>query len=213
MLVELRKVIPSFLTRVDRPERGGVWTEYLRDRREAMETVVRELWPVEAPAPGASVTLTDFDPAGEDKVLAAMCYPYLNLPEEEIAATCRGARPEDDRRALFEAYVGDRSNRRHRPGRAFERTEYRFDIVADYGAFRDLQRHRMLTIEWQPLGTDLGYEVPELVEAAGLTGPLRGVARTLQEPPRRARALLSRAERVRRGARVQHPLRDADERP
>ena len=37
------------------------------------------------------------------------------------------------------------------PGRAFERIDYRFDVLADYGAFRDLQRHRMLTIEWQPL--------------------------------------------------------------
>ena len=167
ILVELRKVIPSFLTRVDLPERGGVWTEYLQDRREAMETVVRELWPVEVPEPGVSVSLTDFDPAGEDKVLAAMCYPFLNLPEQEIEKRVAALGP-DDRRALFEAYVGDRSNRRHRPGRAFERTGYRFDIVADYGAFRDLQRHRMLTVEWQPLGTDLGYEVPELVEAAGL---------------------------------------------
>jgi len=50
-----------------------------------------------------------------------------------------------------------------------ECTSYRFDIVADYGAFRDLQRHRMLTVEWQPLGTDLGFDVPELVEAAGLS--------------------------------------------
>jgi hypothetical protein len=71
--------------------------------------------------------------------------------------------------ALLRAYVGDRSNRRHRPGRAFERTGYRFDVVTDYGAFRDLQRHRMLTIEWQPLGTSLGYDVPDVVEEAGLT--------------------------------------------
>ncbi len=42
-------------------------------------------------------------------------------------------------------------------------------MVTDYGAFRDLQRHRMLTIEWQPLGTTLGYDVPEVVEEAGLT--------------------------------------------
>ena len=52
ILVELRKVIPSFLARIDRPERGGVWTEYLRDRREAMEAAVHELWPVVVPAPG-----------------------------------------------------------------------------------------------------------------------------------------------------------------
>ena len=70
---------------------------------------------------------------------------------------------------LLRAYVGERTNRRHRPGRAFERTGYRFDVVTDYGAFRDLQRHRMLTIEWQPLGTTLGYDVPEVVVEAGLT--------------------------------------------
>ena len=129
---------------------------------------MHELWPVEVPAPGSSVTLTDFDPAGEDKVLVAMCYPHLNLAEEDIARRVSALGPQE-RRRILQAYVGDRSNRRHRPGRALECTSYRFDIVADYGAFRDLQRHRMLTVEWQPLGTDLGFEVPALVEAAGLT--------------------------------------------
>jgi hypothetical protein len=66
------------------------------------------------------------------------------------------------------AYVGERANRRHRPGRALERTGYRFEVVSDYGAFRDLQRHRMLTIEWQPLGPGLGYDVPDVVGEAGL---------------------------------------------
>jgi thymidylate synthase ThyX len=167
ILVELRKVIPSFLARIDRPERGGVWTESLEDRREQMEAVVHELWPVVVPAPGTSVTLTDFDPAGEDKVLVAMCYPYLNVPEAEVARRISAIGPKA-RRKIIQAYVGERSNRRHRPGRALESTSYRFDIVADYGAFRDLQRHRMLTVEWQSLGTDLGFEVPEIVEAAGL---------------------------------------------
>lgn len=169
ILLELRKVIPSFLARIDRPERGGVWTEYLQDRRDAMEAVVHELWPMAVPAPGTSVTLTDFDPAGEDKVLVAMCYPHLNVPEVEVARRVAALGP-DGRRRVIQAYVGERSNRRHRPGRALEATSYRFDIVGDYGAFRDLQRHRMLTVEWQPLGTDLGFEVPELVEAAGLQG-------------------------------------------
>jgi len=168
ILVELRKVIPSFLSRIDRPERGGVWTEYLQVCRDAMQAAVHELWPVEVPAPGTSVTLTDFDPAGEDKVLAAMCYPYLNVPEEEVTRRIALLSP-DQRRTIIQAYVGDRSNRRHRPGRALEATSYRFDIVADYGAFRDLQRHRMLTVEWQPLGTDLGFQMPQLVEEAGFS--------------------------------------------
>jgi len=76
--------------------------------------------------------------------------------------------PPDDRAALMSTYVGDRKNRRHRPGRAFERTDYRFELVTDYGAFRDLQRHRLLTIEWQPLTTELGYDVPDVIREAGL---------------------------------------------
>ena len=63
--------------------------------------------------------------------------------------------------------VGERSNRRHRPGRGFEALRYRFEIVSDYGAFRDLQRHRMLTVQWQPLTPYLGAEVPEEVAQAG----------------------------------------------
>ena len=125
-----------------------------------------------APTPVAgesSVKLLDFDPDGESKVLAAMCYPYTTLSEREIEHRV-GQMSTDKRAAMFQAYVGDRENRRHRPGRAFERTEYRFDVVSDYGAFRDLQRHRMLTIEWQPITTALGYSVPDIVEQAGLKG-------------------------------------------
>jgi hypothetical protein len=74
----------------------------------------------------------------------------------------------EERLSVIRAYVGERTNRRHRPGRAFERTYYRFDVLADYGAFRDLQRHRMLTVDWQALSPRHGYTLPEAVEAAGL---------------------------------------------
>jgi thymidylate synthase ThyX len=167
MLEELRKVIPSFLKRLDVPERGGAWAQYLEETRSATDGLVSRLWPdartgAEAPV----VTLVDFDPDGEDKVIAAMCYPHSSLPEEELLRRVR-ALGADDRMAIAKAYLGERTNRRHRPGRALERTGYRFDIVADYGAFRDLQRHRMLTIEWQELTPDLGFDIPEIVTDAG----------------------------------------------
>jgi thymidylate synthase ThyX len=73
----------------------------------------------------------------------------------------------EERGALLADLVGERDNRRHRPGRGFEALRYRFEIVSDYGAFRDLQRHRMLTVQWQPLTPDLGAGVPEEVDAAG----------------------------------------------
>jgi thymidylate synthase ThyX len=177
MLEELRKVIPSFLTRVDRPDRGGSWSTYLERTRDRTAELVEELFPdlvspVDTPTGGPSgqpsVTLLDFDPEGEDKVVAAICAPLVDRPEEEVVRRVRllGA---EEKRSLLRAYVGERTNRRHRPGRAFERTGYRFDVVTDYGAFRDLQRHRMLTVEWQPLGTTLGYDVPEVVAEAGMT--------------------------------------------
>jgi hypothetical protein len=167
MLDELMKVIPSFLSRVDRPERGGAWTGYLRATRTDTRALVERLFDADAERPVEEVTLVDFDPDGEDKVLAAICYPHTHLSEAQILDRVR-ALPADDRIALVRAYVGDRTNRRHKPGRAFERTAYRFDVLGDYGAFRDLQRHRMLTIEWQNLSPRHGYEVPEAVIDAGV---------------------------------------------
>jgi thymidylate synthase ThyX len=169
MLPELRKVIPSFLTRVDRPDRGLAWSAYLEETRTATEAVIHRVFGVEDADPRPAVVLTDFDPDGEDKVLAAICYPHLALPEDQVLGRVRRL-GTDERVSILAAYVGDRSNRRHKPGRAFERTGYRFDVLCDYGAFRDLQRHRMLTIEWQALTPEHGYEVPEPVIAAGLTG-------------------------------------------
>jgi len=167
MLPELRKVIPSFLTRVDRPERGVAWTEYLAATRRETADVVGRIFEGADPEPRPAVMLTDYDPDGEEKLLAAVCYPHTNLPEDQVRAKVRRL-SADERVALLRAYVGDRDNRRHRPGRAFERTDYRFDVLCDYGAFRDLQRHRMLTIEWQPLSPVHGYDVPEAVAEAGL---------------------------------------------
>jgi thymidylate synthase ThyX len=166
MLVELRKVIPAFLRRLDRPERGGAWVGYLRETRAAVDRVARELAAGLAPEPRPEVTLTGWDPEGEVKVVAAALYASTALPDDQLLTLARRLSTEDRRRVLA-AYVGRRENRRHRPGRAFERSVYRFDVLADYGAFRDLQRHRLLTIEWQPLSPAHGYAVPEEIDAAG----------------------------------------------
>ncbi|MGH9149917.1 MAG: FAD-dependent thymidylate synthase [Acidimicrobiales bacterium] len=170
MLTELRKVIPSFLTRVDRPDRGGAWSAYLEANHTAVGQLAGALLGAEAPAPRPAVTLVDFDPDGEDKVVAAMLYPHTHLPEDEVLARVR-AMSAADKQAVAVAYAGQRANRRHKPGRALERTAYRFDVLCDYGAFRDLQRHRMLTVEWQDLTPRHGYQVPAAVDGAGLTEP------------------------------------------
>ena len=165
MLVELQKVIPAFLKRLVRPERGGVWTEYLRATQQATRALAAEMLDGLEPEPREEVTLTDFDPDGEVKVVAAALYAVSALPDDQLLAIARKL-SGDDRRRVLEAYVGARENRRHKPGRAFERTAYRFDVLGDYGAFRDLQRHRLLTLEWQPLSPRHGWVVgPEIAEA------------------------------------------------
>lgn len=166
MLTELRKVIPSFLRRVDQPDRGVVWSDYLETNRNAMSEFAAELFADEVPEPVPEVALTDWDPEGESKMLAAMLYPYTSLPEPQIAARV-AEMSEAQRMELVQRYCGERTNRRHRPGRGLERLDYSFDVLGDYGSFRDLQRHRLLTIEWQPLGPHHGYAVPALVDAAG----------------------------------------------
>jgi thymidylate synthase ThyX len=168
MLTELRKVIPSFLKRVDLDDRGVAWSTYLAATRTAMEEVSERLFPVGTAAEDApEVQLVEFDPDGEVRMVAAMLYAYSHLPEHQIERRVREM-TADERLEVVAAYVGDRSNRRHKPGRALERPRYRFDVLADYGAFRDLQRHRTLTIEWQELSPRHGYTRPPAVDAAGV---------------------------------------------
>ena len=166
MLTELRKMIPSFLTRVDVPERGGAWSKYLESVSADLDGRTDEVDLSIEDRP--EVTLVEWDPEGEAKVAAAALYAVSDLPDDQLLAYTRTL-SADDRSALIRAAVGARGNRRHKPGRAMERTSYRFDILSDYGAFRDLQRHRMLTIEWQRLSTQHGYVTPDAIADMGGT--------------------------------------------
>ena len=180
MLHELRKLIPAFLTRVDREDRGVRWSRYLTEtRRDTADITGRLLGQVE-PEPRPEVALTDFDPEGEVKVVAAALYERSRLPDDQLLDIARRM-GTDDRAAVLRAYVGDRANRRHRPGRAFERTAYCFDLLSDYGAFRDLQRHRLLTIEWQELSADHGYTEPAAIGEVGAVDDWRRVMEGTRE--------------------------------
>jgi thymidylate synthase ThyX len=180
ILTELRQVMPAFVARVDQPNRGGRWIEYFADtRREFDLAAQRVLADVQAQA-SDEVTLTDFDPDGELKVTAAALYAHAAVSDRQLLERAR-ALSSDDRAALLKAYVGSRGNRRHKPGRAFERTSYRFDVLTDYGAFRDLQRHRLLTLEWQPLSTRHGYIEPAAIEEAGAHIEWRAVMKDAAE--------------------------------
>lgn len=170
ILAELGQVIPSFVSRVDRPDRGGEWISFLKDRRERTERRVARLGlgsdSTADRDPGPSVDLLRVR-GTEDDLLAACLFEESGVSESTIAA--RLARlGQEERDALLADAVGERSNRRYRPGRGFETVSYRFEIISDYGAFRDLQRHRMLTCQWQTLTPDLGAGTPEEVVEAGV---------------------------------------------
>ncbi len=173
LLEELQAIIPSFVTRVPRPDRGGRWVEFLRGRGEAAVAAAARLGLGETREGEAvpSVRLLRVH-GSEEELLAALLYEASATGEEQALAAVAGLSGEE-RAVLLRELVGERENRRHRPGRGFETLSYRFEIVSDYGAFRDLQRHRLLTCQWQRLSPDLGAEVPGEVEEAGLGGEFR----------------------------------------
>ncbi|HEX9371723.1 MAG TPA: FAD-dependent thymidylate synthase, partial [Roseiflexaceae bacterium] len=116
------------------------------------------------------VVLVDYDPDAELKVVAAILYPQTDLPLEQVRALAGRLAPEE-RLAIIRAYAGERGSRFHRPGRAFEEPFYTFDLLADLGAYRDLQRHRMLTQERQHYTIRHGFVTPPELEEAGLQTP------------------------------------------
>jgi thymidylate synthase ThyX len=164
ILTELRKVIPAFLRRVDMPDRGVAWIDYLSSTTEAMRALGGAVdLPIED---RPEVTLVEWDPEAEEKIAAAALYAATDLPDDTLRSHVKGLDAET-RARIIGTYVGDRGNRRHKPGRAMERVGYRFDVLCDYGIFRDLQRHRLLTLEWQRLGTLHGYIVPPSIPDIG----------------------------------------------
>jgi thymidylate synthase ThyX len=174
---ELKKVIPSFLSRVDRKDRGVAWTDYFAQNSKNLEILLNETLADSNSKQGndefqgsdireSSVELVKYDKDGQDRIVADILYSGSSLCLAELFNKVKQLSFEQ-KRQIFATYVGDRKNRRHKPGRAFEAAVYEFDIVSDYGAFRDLQRHRMLTVEWQSFTPKLGWSVPEFIEKSG----------------------------------------------
>ncbi|MBK9710178.1 MAG: FAD-dependent thymidylate synthase [Kouleothrix sp.] len=178
MQVALDALIPSFVKRA-RSERGRQQQEYLRGMRERVAALLDERPKTNdqglvAADPSSlvdenDVELVEYDPDAEAKTVAAILYPHGDLPLDQVRALAGGLSAER-RLAILRAYVGERGSRFHRPGRAFEEPFYTFDLLADLGAYRDLQRHRVLTQERQRYTTRHGYVTPGELAEAGLAG-------------------------------------------
>lgn len=168
ILKEARKVIPTFLERADKPERGGASIAYRATTRQKMNQLASDTLKSEHSNNLDAVTLNNYWPKNELDTVSDMLYEHSSLSLAEIQNQVNEL-SYSQRSEIFNSYMGERLNRRHKPGRAMEKPHYSWDLVCDYGIFRDLQRHRMVDdLNWQALSPRFGYEIPELIEQAGL---------------------------------------------
>ena len=205
MKAELRKVIPEFLKRVDVEERGVAWSRYWDANRARIEELTaRVLTDAGAkPEHRDEVDARRLRPRGRDEgrgrgaVRVVGACPTTSCSRSHGRCRVTGRRdPADERRRRGRTVATSPAA----PGSA---RRYRFDVLCDYGAFRDLQRHRPLTIEWQRLTTELGYETPSQIDEAGLRGDWE---RVMQASAETERGLLERrASSSRRSTRCRWP--------
>ena len=105
------------------------------------------------------VKLVSWDENALERILQSILFEYTFESDTEIKKKLDFL-TEAEKLNILDKYCGSRQNRRHKPGRALEMTAYKFEVLSDYGAFRDLQRHRMLTMQWQMLSPKNGYIIP-----------------------------------------------------
>jgi thymidylate synthase ThyX len=168
MLIETRKTIPTFLERADKPDRGGAMVAYRANTFNSVEKIANKNLSNNLGNLDEDVQLVDYWPKNELDLLPHMMYEHSAMGLNELKKNI-GKWTYDQKTEAFQAYMGERLNRRHRPGRALEIAHYSWDLICDYGIFRDLQRHRMVdSLEWQLLSPRYGFDIPELIEQAGL---------------------------------------------
>jgi thymidylate synthase ThyX len=170
LLNEGRKVIPMYLERADKPERGGAMIAYRANVAKKIKELAKKYLPENyASSTKKAVTLLDYWPKNELLLVPDMLYEYSGMSLEELQAEVNNW-PYERKSEIFKAYMGERLNRRQRPGRALEKVHYSWDLICDYGIFRDLQRHRMVDdMNWQELTPRYGYDIPKIVEEADLS--------------------------------------------
>ncbi len=160
---QLTLVIPSFVRRALDERYGRPAAEQIYRTRGAVSDLAPAGAGPSTPVP-PSVRLLEWDPDAERKVVAAALFPHSNLPLDELDASPVEAA------VVLDAMARHRGNRRHKLPRALEHATYTFEVVANFAAYRDLHRHRMLTQDRQLLSTALGADVPAELETYGMRG-------------------------------------------
>ncbi len=155
---ELSKVIPSLVKR-------AAPSNYLIETKKGMRTFAAAKLSGMKIKKQPTVTLVKYEKNAEVDVVAAALYQFSHHPLSQLQKAAKKMTAEERMKAIDE-YMGRRSNRRERPLRAAEAAYYQFDVLSDYGAYRDLQRHRVMTQIPQLLTVEHGYDTPpEIIEA------------------------------------------------
>lgn len=165
MLAEGTKVCPALLKYVG-PK------PHLQAQHGSMATLCTDLLgePSTA-APGSSVETTCLTVDPERALAVAIAYSHQGATVEEVRSRVTSL-SDDSLRALFREATGAMGDFDW-PPRAFEVVRFRTEMVVDYGAYRDIQRHRMNTQLVQPLGVDLGYDLAPGIDEVGLAADYR----------------------------------------
>lgn len=161
---ELSKIIPSFVRRSEPTHRHCQSFNHFKERMQTeMRGIVRTHASALPASTGPLVKLIDFDRDAPTKVAAALLFSHSNASLQDIQAHVLSL-PAEEIERILDAGAQGRENRRHKSPRALEHASFTFEMVADFGIYRDLQRHRMLTQERQLLTCDLGYFMPEEIK-------------------------------------------------
>lgn len=165
MTTELRKVIPAFVKRSEN-ERGIKYVQYLKSLTAltAKESFKNERKQKPAKQTVNEMHLTAWDKHAEDKILASLLFSNSSVSLDSLAKKVSRYSTRKKEK-LFQKLVALRQNRHHKFPRALEHVHVTFELTTDLGAYRDVMRHRMQTQERQFYTTDLGYTVPEEINA------------------------------------------------
>lgn len=180
---ELNKVIPSLVERAMSP-RGKIYQRFVKKTEKDLEVLAKKLTSAKSVETSSGVELVDWDSDAEDKIIASLLYKYAVVSYEQILENVRKMSSKDKLKVI-KKIVSGRKVRQHRLVRAFENTYYKFDIVANFGAYRDLHRHRMQTQERQRYTTELGFDVPHDLEMAKMDGRYTDAAKKVDKLYRR----------------------------
>ena len=175
---ELSRIAPAFLRRLkdqSKQELVRAYQEFLAGKGERLRPLVHDqLQHADAGLGATCVRLVEYDPQGQDKVIAGMLYgaPNMRASWNEVFDHVRTLSTEE-KRSMMRAYLAGRTARWQKVGRAFEHAYVRFEIEMNIGGWRDLQRHRMLTQQRQQFTCSWGYDLPAEVTEAGLEPAFR----------------------------------------